>query len=80
VRSWALVALASRGIGAALTRRVLQTTNVPVIAAARNDPDEAKEHILKDLKDVDEARLIVLAPMYQVCYLVKFFTCAIAHK
>jgi len=57
---WALISPASRGIGLALTRRVLQTTNVPVVATARKDPDKAREEILKGLDGVDEGRLEVL--------------------
>jgi NAD(P)-dependent dehydrogenase (short-subunit alcohol dehydrogenase family) len=60
MRPWVLVTPASRGIGLALTRRILQTTNVPVVATARKDIDQAKEDILQDLKDVDELRLTVL--------------------
>ncbi|KAF2423282.1 short-chain dehydrogenase/reductase-like protein [Tothia fuscella] len=57
---WALITPASRGIGAALTRRILQTTNVPVIATSRTDQNETKEKLLDGLKDVEESRLTVL--------------------
>lgn len=56
---WSLVSPASRGIGFALARRVLQTTSAPVIATARKDLDKTKEELLDGL-DVDENRLKVL--------------------
>lgn len=56
---WALITPSSRGIGLALTRRVLQTTNCPVVATARKDPDKTKEEALDGL-DIDEDRLTVL--------------------
>jgi NAD(P)-dependent dehydrogenase (short-subunit alcohol dehydrogenase family) len=60
MQPWALITPASRGIGFALTRRVLQTTNVPVIATSRNDQDQTKLKLLEGLKDVDKSRLTVL--------------------
>ena len=60
MRPWALITPASKGIGLALSRRILQTTKVPIIATARKDPDQTKEHILQDLRDVDESRVTVL--------------------
>lgn len=36
-KAWCLVSPASRGIGLALTRHLLRTTNVPVVATARKD-------------------------------------------
>ncbi|EMD96027.1 hypothetical protein COCC4DRAFT_124136 [Bipolaris maydis ATCC 48331] len=56
---WSLISPASRGIGFALARRVLQTTNAPVVATARKDLDKTKEELLDGL-DVDEKRLSVL--------------------
>ena len=56
---WSIISPASRGIGFALARRVLQTTNAPVVATARKDLDKTKEQLLEGL-DVDEARLRVL--------------------
>ncbi|RMZ74343.1 short chain dehydrogenase [Pyrenophora seminiperda CCB06] len=56
---WSLISPASRGIGFALARRVLETTHVPVVATARKDLDKTKEGLLKDL-NVDEGRLTVL--------------------
>ena len=60
MRPWALVTPASRGIGLELARRLLQTTNVPVVATARKDLDQTKENVLSGLKDVKEDRLSVL--------------------
>ncbi|CAE7025588.1 hypothetical protein P3342_005618 [Pyrenophora teres f. teres] len=56
---WSLISPASRGIGFALARRVLQTTHTPVIATARKDLDKTKEELLDGL-GVDEGRLTVL--------------------
>jgi len=60
MQPWALVTPASRGIGLELARRLLQTSNVPVVATARKDPDQAKESVLNGLKGVKEERLHVL--------------------
>lgn len=54
-----MISPASRGIGFALARRVLQTTNAPVVATARKDLDKTKEKLLEGL-GVDESRLRVL--------------------
>ncbi|OAL49936.1 NAD(P)-binding protein [Pyrenochaeta sp. DS3sAY3a] len=56
---WSLISPASRGIGFALARRVLQTTRAPVVTTARKDLDRTKEELLEGL-DVDEKRLTVL--------------------
>ncbi|KAF2635068.1 NAD(P)-binding protein [Massarina eburnea CBS 473.64] len=56
---WSLVSPASRGIGFALARRVLQTTNSPLVATARKDLDKTKQELLDGL-EVDEERLTVL--------------------
>jgi len=56
---WALITPASRGIGLAIARRVLQTTSMPVVATSRGDTRQAKASILQDL-NVDESRLEVL--------------------
>ncbi|KAF1949227.1 NAD(P)-binding protein [Byssothecium circinans] len=56
---WSLVSPASRGIGFALARRVLQTTNASLVATARRDLDRTKEELLKGL-GVDEKRLTIL--------------------
>lgn len=58
-KPWLLVSPASRGIGLQLARRLLKTTDLPVIATARNDVKANSEQILDGL-DVDERRLEVL--------------------
>lgn len=49
-RPWILVTPASRGIGHALTRHLLRTTTVPILATARRDPDAVKARLLQDLE------------------------------
>lgn len=56
---WSLVSPASRGIGFALARRVLQTTRAPLVATARKDLTGTKKKLLEGL-DVDENRLTML--------------------
>ena len=58
--AWCLVTPASRGIGFALTRHLLLTTAVPVVATARRDIDGTRQNILNGLKGVDANRLTVL--------------------
>ncbi|KAK5132220.1 hypothetical protein LTR08_009280 [Meristemomyces frigidus] len=60
MQPWALVTPASRGIGLELARRLLQTTQVPVIATARRDVDQTRERLLSGLPPINEARLHVL--------------------
>lgn len=60
MQPWAFVSPSSRGIGLELARRLLQTTKVPVVATARKDLDQTREHALQGLKDVKEDRLHVL--------------------
>ncbi|KAJ2904859.1 hypothetical protein MKZ38_007051 [Zalerion maritima] len=54
-RPWILISPSSRGIGFALTRRVLLTTNAPVVATARKNLDEVKAEILHGLRDGKDA-------------------------
>ncbi|KAK7180051.1 hypothetical protein DPSP01_010719 [Paraphaeosphaeria sporulosa] len=56
---WSLVSPASRGIGFAIARRILQTTNAPLVATARKDLAGTKHKLLDGL-DVDENRLTML--------------------
>lgn len=58
--AWALVTPASRGVGFHLTRLLLQTTNLPIIATARKDAQGVRQRILEDLSDIDSDRLTVL--------------------
>jgi len=69
---WSLISPASRGIGFALARRVLQTTNAPVVATARKDPDETKKELLEGL-EVDEGRLTVLQLDFLGMFILFFF-------
>ncbi|KAL9000271.1 MAG: hypothetical protein Q9188_005704, partial [Gyalolechia gomerana] len=56
---WILTAPASRGIGLQLARRLLNTTDLPIVATARKDIDDTRDKILEGL-DVDPTRLSVL--------------------
>jgi NAD(P)-dependent dehydrogenase (short-subunit alcohol dehydrogenase family) len=56
---WTLISPASRGIGFALAKHVLQTTNAPVVVTARKELDKTREELLKD-ESFDESRLKVL--------------------
>ncbi|KAF2464856.1 NAD(P)-binding protein [Lindgomyces ingoldianus] len=56
---WSLVSPASRGIGFALARRILQTTDVPIVATARKDPTKTRHELLDGL-NIDEGKLTVL--------------------
>lgn len=56
---WILVTPASQGIGLALTRHLLRTTRLPVVATARNDVAGARARMAEGL-DVDDERLDVL--------------------
>ncbi|CAD6582556.1 MAG: hypothetical protein ASARMPREDX12_002168 [Alectoria sarmentosa] len=58
-KPWLFVSPASRGIGLQLARRLLRTTDLPVIATARKDVKATSEQILEGL-DVDKQRLEVL--------------------
>ncbi len=58
-KPWLLVSPASRGIGLQLARRLLTTTDLPLIATARQDIKSTREQILHGL-DVDSQRLEVL--------------------
>ncbi|KAE9380185.1 NAD(P)-binding protein [Stipitochalara longipes BDJ] len=57
---WSLVSPASRGIGFHLTRHLLQTTKIPVVATARKDVEGVRKSILQDLPNIDSGRLTVL--------------------
>ncbi|KAJ4355012.1 hypothetical protein N0V85_009572, partial [Neurospora sp. IMI 360204] len=49
-KPWILLCPSSRGIGHALTRHLLRTTNLPILATTRTrDPEETKAALLKDL-------------------------------
>jgi NAD(P)-dependent dehydrogenase (short-subunit alcohol dehydrogenase family) len=59
VQPWILASPASRGIGLSLTRQLLRTTTLPIVATARTDLKGTKARILDGL-DVDAQRLEVL--------------------
>ncbi|KAK4569556.1 hypothetical protein LTR86_003319 [Recurvomyces mirabilis] len=59
MQPWALVTPASRGIGLEFARRLLQTTNIPIVATARKHVDQTTENILSGLDNVVEERLKV---------------------
>ena len=59
MRPWIFVSPASQGIGLHLARRLLNTTDLPVIATARREPSAVRDQILDGL-DVDSQRLDVL--------------------
>ncbi|KAL8873735.1 MAG: hypothetical protein Q9174_000842 [Haloplaca sp. 1 TL-2023] len=58
LKPWILTSPASRGIGLQLARRLLKTTDLPVVATARKNLDGTRSNILEDL-DVDPKRLSV---------------------
>lgn len=74
---WALVSPASRGIGLEFARRLLQTTNVSVVATARKDLDQTKENVLNGLKDVKEDRINVLKVDFLGMITVGYDTCSL---
>jgi NAD(P)-dependent dehydrogenase (short-subunit alcohol dehydrogenase family) len=57
---WALVTPASRGIGLELARRLLRTTDIPIVTSARKDLDQTRENVLSGLDGINEDRLHVL--------------------
>ena len=58
--AWSLVCPANRGIGFQLTRHLLQTTKVPVVATTRRDVEDVRVSLLETLPDVNKDRLTVL--------------------
>ena len=58
--AWCFVSPASRGIGFALTRHLLQTTKAPILATSRSNTEDVRNSILDGLKGVDGERLTVL--------------------
>jgi hypothetical protein len=60
MQPWALVTPASRGIGLELARRLLRTTDIPIVTSARKDLDQTRENVLSGLEGVSEDRLHVL--------------------
>ena len=58
-RPWLLISPGSRGIGLQLTRHLLRTTDLPVVATARANLDSTRDMILDGL-DIAKERLEVL--------------------
>lgn len=58
--AWSMICPANRGIGFHLTRQLLHTTKIPVIATTRRDIEGVKKSILNNLPEVDKDRLTVL--------------------
>jgi NAD(P)-dependent dehydrogenase (short-subunit alcohol dehydrogenase family) len=55
--AWALVTPSSRGIGFALTRHLLQTTTLPIVATARTSLPETKSRLLEGIPEKSHSRL-----------------------
>lgn len=51
---WIFICPSSRGIGHALTRRLLLTTSLPILATTRHDPSATKSSLLQGLPRADE--------------------------
>lgn len=61
---WIFICPSSRGIGHALTRRLLQTTSLPILATTRRDPSSTKASLLSDLPQADDlAPRLSLVPL-----------------
>ena len=61
-RPWMLVTPASRGLGFALARHLLQNTRLPLVATARNDLSDLQKRLFDGLDHsrADPQRLRVL--------------------
>lgn len=57
---WIFISPSSRGIGLALTRRLLQTTSLPILASTRSDPSSIKSSILDGLPEDTAPRLSIV--------------------
>lgn len=60
---WIFICPASRGIGHALTRRLLQTTTLPILATTRRDSSSTKSSILADMPNAQD-----IAPRLSLVY------------
>ena len=58
-KPWVLASPASRGIGLQIARQLLRTTQLPVVATARKDPEKTRCRILEGV-NADSERLTVL--------------------
>ena len=59
LKSWTFATPASHGIGLYLAKRLLKTTNLPVVATARSNLEDVKQELLADT-NADAERLKVL--------------------
>lgn len=91
--AWSLVCPANRGIGFHLTRHLLQTTKIPIVATTRRDVEGVKMEILDQIPEVDRDRLTVvkvdvtgmppsqlLAPYSNTCRRVHYLPCSGMHQ
>lgn len=65
-RPWIFVTPSSRGIGHALTRHLLRTTSLPVLATTRSNPSAVKDSLLNSLPattDADAERRLHVLPL-----------------
>ena len=51
---WCLITPSSRGIGLELARRLLRTTQLPLVTTCRTDADQVRESILRGRERSDE--------------------------
>jgi len=51
---WIFIAPSSRGIGHALTRHLLKTTSLPILASTRHSPADTKSSLLADLPNAED--------------------------
>lgn len=63
---WIFISPSSRGIGHALTRRLLQTTSLPILASTRRDPSSTKASILDGLQSQGGGGFEDLAPRLSI--------------
>ncbi|ORY60560.1 oxidoreductase [Pseudomassariella vexata] len=61
-KPWIFISPSSRGIGHALTRHLLRTTTLPILATSRSDPSSTKFSLLQDSSSAQDysSRLTVL--------------------
>lgn len=60
MKPWSLITPSSRGLGLALTRHVLRSSTIPVVATARSNLSKARDDILEGLDADADSRLTVL--------------------
>lgn len=50
-RPWILICPSTRGLGHALTKHLLRTTTLPILATARSDPEQARDRLLAGIRE-----------------------------